>query len=85
MSHYFTHFCFPKTSNLQITNLVYIDAMVERPDSLKVILHPLLKLLGNLVQGKEVLQIPPLSLVKGPPRVHPLNDGSYVAKDDSVH
>jgi hypothetical protein len=66
-------------------NLVYVDAVVEGPDSLEVVLHPLLQLLRNLVQSEEVLKVPPLGLIKGPPRVHPLNDGGHVSEHDGVH
>ena len=39
-----------------------IDAVVERPHGLEVVLHPVLQLLGHRVQNREVFQIAPLKI-----------------------
>lgn len=64
---------------------MHVDAVVERPHGLEVVLHPLLQLLGDLVQRQEVLQVSPLALVQGPPRIHALNDGRHVAEYHGMH
>ena len=62
-----------------------VDAVVQRPHRLEIVLHPLLQFPGYLVQREEVLQVPPLDLVEGSARVHPLDDGSDVTEHHSVH
>lgn len=59
--------------------------MIQRPRRLEVVLHPLLQLLGDLMQGEEVLQVTPLGVVERPPGVHPLDDGGDVTEDHGVH
>lgn len=64
---------------------MYVDTVVERPHGLEVVLHPVLQLAGHLVQGQEVLQVPPLALVQRPPGVHALDDGRHVTEHHGVH
>ena len=66
-------------------HLVDVDALVEAPHGLEVVLHPLSQLLWDLIDGKEVLQVSPLGLVEGATQVQPLNDGGHVAEDCGVH
>ena len=40
-----------------------IDAVVERPHGLEVVLHPVLQLLRHRVQNREVFQIAPLKIL----------------------
>lgn len=65
--------------------LVYVDAVVQRPHGLEVILHPVLEFARHLVQRQEVLEVPPLALVQRPPGVHALYDGRHVTEHHSVH
>lgn len=67
------------------TYFVNVDAMIERPYCLEVILHPLLELLRYLVQREEILKVPPLGLVQRPSRVHPLNYRRHVTEHHGVH
>lgn len=65
--------------------LVYVDAVVQRPHGLEVVLHPVLELAGHLVQGQEVFEVPPLALVQRPPGVHTLDDGRHVTEHHGMH
>jgi len=62
-----------------------IDTAVERPRGLKVLLHPLLQRLRNMVCTEEVFEVSCLRLIDGTARIHALNDGCYVAEDECVH
>ena len=64
---------------------MYIDAVVQGPHSLEIILHPLLQLLGHLVYAKKVFEIAPLALIHGPARVHALYDSRHVTEHYGVH
>ena len=68
-----------------LSHLVNVDAMVQRPHRLEVVLHSLLHLLGDLMERQEVLQVSPFGLIKWAPGVHPLYDGSHIAKHHSMH
>lgn len=67
------------------TYLLHVDPVVEGPHGLEVVLHALFELLGDLVQGQEVLQVSPLGLVERSSGVHPLDYRCYVAEHDGMH
>ena len=62
-----------------------INPLIQAPHGLEVVLHPLLEFLRYLVEGEEVLEVPPLGLVQGLAGVHSLDDGSHVSEDGCVH
>jgi len=62
-----------------------VDAAVERPCRLEVILHALFEWPWNVVSTKEVFEIAGFGLVDGSPSVHALNDGAHITEHDSVH
>jgi len=65
--------------------LVYVDAAVERPHRLEVLLHALLELARDVVRAEEVLELARLGLVDGSTRVHSLYDRRHVAEHQRVH
>jgi len=67
------------------TDFLRVDSAVERPGSLKVLLHALLEWPRNVVSAEEVFEVPGLGLVDGSSSVHALYDGSHIAKHQSVH
>lgn len=71
--------------NIYMTYLVDIDTVIKWPRGLEVILHPLLELLGDLMESQEVFQIPPLGVVQGSPGVHPLDNRRHVSEDHRMH
>lgn len=74
-----------KGIDVTIAYLVQVYTVVQGPHRLEVILHPLLQLLGDLVESEEILQIPPFSVEQRTSRVYPLNDGRHVSEDHCVH
>ena len=65
--------------------LAGVNATVERPHCLEVLLHPLLELLGNMVCAEEILQIFGFCGVDGAASIHTLDDCGYVTKHQSMH
>ena len=62
-----------------------VDAAVERPHGLEVLLHALFERFGDVVGAQEVLQVTCLGVVEGPSLVHALYDGRHVTEDQGVH
>ena len=68
-----------------ITDLEWVDAAVEAPHGLEVLLHALFERLGDVVRAEEILEIPDLLLVVGALGVHALDDGRHVTEHHGVH
>jgi len=64
---------------------VYVDAAVERPHGLEVLLHALLELSRNVVRAEEVFEFARLALVDGTSSVHALYDRRHVSEHQRVH
>lgn len=67
------------------SHLADVDPIVDRPGGLEAFHHALLEGFGQPVHSDEVLQVLGPGVVKVAARVHPLDDGSHVAKHHSVH
>lgn len=67
------------------SHLADVDTVVDRPGGLEAFHHALLEGFGQPVHPYEVLQVLGPGVVKVAARVHPLDDGSHVAKDHGVH
>lgn len=65
--------------------LADVDTVVHRPGRLETFHHALLEGLGKPVHPDKVLQVLGPSVVEGAARVHPLDDGSHIAKHHSMH
>jgi len=80
-NYYYYH----KTDLLFHSYLMNINAVVERPNSLEVILHAALELLRDLMKRKKVLQVSPFCLIQRSSRIHSLDYSGYVAENHCVH
>lgn len=65
--------------------LVAVDAVVDRPGCLKILQHSLLDALRQVMDTYEVLEVFGSGVVLGPARVHPLDNGCYITKDQCMH
>lgn len=65
--------------------LADINAVVDRPGGLETFHHALLQRLGKSVHTDEVPQVLGAGVVERAARVHPLDDGGHVAKDNGMH
>jgi len=68
-----------------MTDLLGVDAAVERPRCLEVLLHALLERPRNVVCAEEVFEVPRLGLVDGSSSIHALYDGGHVTEHEGVH
>jgi len=68
-----------------VDDLLCVDAAVERPRRLEVLLHALLERPRNVVCAKEVFEVSGLGLVDRSPSVHSLDDCRHVSKHQRVH
>lgn len=68
-----------------LSYLVYVDTMIKGPRCLKVVLHPLLQLVGYLMQREKVFEIPPFGLIERSSRVHSLYYRGHVTEHNRVH
>lgn len=65
--------------------LVAVNAVVDRPSCLKILQHTLLEALWQVMDTYEVLEVFGSGVVLGPARVHPLDNGCHVTKDQGMH
>lgn len=65
--------------------LIWIYSIVDWPGCLEIFEHPLLELLGQVMNTYEVLQILSSSVVEGPSGIHPLYDRCHISKHQGMH
>lgn len=67
------------------THSVHVDAISVGPSMLEILLQPLAKRVGNLVEADELSDPQHLGVVAGRPRVQTLDDGRNIPEDTGVH
>lgn len=65
--------------------LIWIYSIVDWPGCLEIFEHPLLELLGQVMNTYEVLQILSSSVIEGPSGIHPLYDRRHISKHQGMH
>lgn len=67
------------------THLIHVNAVIQRPHGLKVILHALFEFAWHLMQHDKILQITPLTVVLRTPCIHPLYYCRHITENDGMH
>ena len=67
------------------THISDVDAVVDGPHGLKVVLHAGFERLGEVVEAEELLEVLGLGVECGSPGVHPLDEGRHVTEHHRMH